>query len=423
MRSGTQQVSVLLRTGGGVLGAVLVMAACFGEGGEEGVPPDLVVVESVRAVWDDSSRWLLLDEPVTVVGDEHPLLEVVGGFTLADGRVVVGSAGLNEVAVFDIDGSLERILASEGDGPSEVRRLHGVYPCTADTLLVDDRTRFTVQTVDGRVIRTGVVPSNGPNPLLIQGVASDCRTLLVRALEPRGGPALGTSGPRHTTIAWWDSERDEGLDTVARVVEAELFHHRQFGGNVESRIPWGDQARWSARRNVVAVGQWSTPEIEVSTLRAEPARLLRWKQPLERVSLGSRIEFGQRREAALDRFPPLREVLPPLDEFPTIPESVPAFVDLLVDSEGFVWVRDYPAYVLGRPSLFDRGGILWDPNSVLGGLDRWRVFNPTGVLLGEVEVPSAYGLLSVSGELATIVAFSPDGTETVRVLPLARRSR
>jgi hypothetical protein len=139
------------------------------------------------------------------------------------------------------------------------------------------------------------------------------------------------------------------------------------------------------------------------------------------VSDADRALYAEKRERWVRVYPQVAEAFPPIDDYSEVPSEKPVLLSLLVDDGGNLWVRGYPASVAGRPDLYD----LSDPDAPLRENpapgeepERWRVFDPTGRLLGTVEVPADLAVRSVSRGHVLAVWRDEYDVETIRVYRL-----
>lgn len=125
---------------------------------EDGV--EVVVTERPR--WRASEAWRLSDAPALVIGErtEDPLhlfsdivtpraersfvpgLESVRGpYRLPNGSIAVGDRASGEIRIFDAAGRFLLAALGEGEGPTEIGRLHGLHHCAPGVLTAFDRGR------------------------------------------------------------------------------------------------------------------------------------------------------------------------------------------------------------------------------------------------------------------------------------------
>lgn len=179
----------------------------------------------------------------------------------------------------------------------------------------------------------------------------------------------------------------------------------------------GSRARASCGAIGSAASRALAPEVRVTDADGELLRTLTW-EPEEFLSREEALEAV--REAAdknPDRIP---ATLDDLETFELWLEEqgelgdVPVFSDLLVDEQGYVWVRLFDpardARALSAPLGYERMGP--------GG--EWRVFSPEGEDAGTIPVPEGLVLEHI-GDDAVVGSYRTDeGVQEVRIHSLER---
>jgi len=358
------------------------------------------IVESAAPLWDQQTSWTLDPTPVVEIDGRAEESRILFGTrrvrVLKTGRIVVASSQLDEVTFWDGDGDRPQGIGGRGEGPGEFSRVNDVYRCAADTLVVNDFTRISVFDSAGHFHRTvGVSPSNRRAFFRIEGVFPDCGSLLVQS-STYEMPRHGTVGGVEAGLFSLDLSRQTLVDPIIEFPAFWIFHKMIAGGSVPIRLPWAPEPKWAVANGQVYFGPADQPEIRVLSPDGTMRRIIRWDQPREPVGVREQSLYEALRERWLPEIPPLRDVLPPLGEYPNLPEERPFYLSLLVDDEGYIWVREYPEYIAGRPDLFGYGGPVWKGGPD-GQVDRWRVFDTGGRWLGIVSTPAEFSVLSIEG--------------------------
>jgi len=170
----------------------------------------VTIVTSRAPARDSAATWSVAPEPLlsigVVEGDErYMMFRVTSAARLSDGSLAVANSGTQEVRVYTADGSHQRTIGREGDGPGEFRAVSQLLPLSGDTLLVWDGATFRMIwfAPDGSLIRDATVDRGR----ITAGLRAPLFGLAVRLL-PDGGlrvvlnhlggaPGGGDSATRH----------------------------------------------------------------------------------------------------------------------------------------------------------------------------------------------------------------------------------
>jgi len=295
----------------------------------------------------------------------------------ADGRVVVADRGTQEVRVFDADGHYLTSVGGQGRGPGEFRDLRNVFRLGDDSLLATEAGgRAHVFHVDGhfgRQIRTDLAPGDGaarrypvmlgafdtgelvvtpylhlPPPPEFEGAFRD--TMYVSVFDPEGH-LLRQLGRFLGRARYWqkvDISLPYPAETFVRVAGNHLYVVDNARYEIQVRSPLGDLE--------MLIRKAHRPE----PVRAEDMRRYRDQQ---RARMRAAADAAASSESARERvLVVLEEVLDKVES----PGAFPAIRDILVDTEGCVWVREY----VRAPVATD-----------------WTVFGPDGVIVGRARLP------------------------------------
>lgn len=369
-------------------------------------------VRIVEVGWD---RMPVLDSvdagPAHVVGgrDGPPLAGVRDARLLPGGRVAVAHGPPPEVVVVDTAGGDPVTVAAAGEGPAELGSAASLH-------LEGDGARLGVY--DPRRRRYAVFDLDG-------GLVGE-RSL--RDVWPdRGGPAVSMWAPpaflpvEDTSTFYFgargDIPQDAGIDRarlpLLRVRGSRLDTVTRYPGDAFFRrgrelgpVLLGPTAEFAAAPGGIWIGDTSSPSVARWSAPGAPELVVRWRRALDRslteedVSelvgrLMERIPESQRRAAR--RYA----------ERPPVPDSLPAFGDLLVDERGVLWVGEHHGLDLARIRLLGD-----EPRS-------WALFAPDGTPRGRVVTPPRVDVLDVRS--GWIVGLHQDtiGVETVRLYRVA----
>ena len=361
----------------------------------------ITIVESSRAAWDSSEVWTVDTAPTVGIGAvaaEAPYLlnRVVGATRLPDGRVVVADGGSSQLRFFDSTGAFIEAVGREGQGPGEFQYLRGLERCGADSVFAFDLNwQMKVFTSAGKLGRELVVREPGSTTTPYRLACSPTGMLVI---------SLWGERTRVPTIGFYRSmSKVLVLDAEGREA-ADLGEHlasERIGTQTGSRPhPFGRQTSIAAGENMVYLGDGERFEIRRYSRDGKLERIQR--APSEDLSISPTI-LAEYRSAQLAQTPEERR--PALErsiaEMP-MPEGLPAFTQLRVDTEGNLWAQRFRAAADSEAS------------------HRWAVFSDDGSFLGHVGMPPAFEVLEIGDDYVLGVTKDAEGVERVRVHRLDR---
>jgi hypothetical protein len=325
------------------------------------------------------------------------LYQVVTPFLLQDGRLVVPSSGANAIKVFGPDGRYLKTLGRAGEGPGEFAWLMAAWP-----------RGDTIEAFDARLGRI--------TQFLPDGTIHDVTLNRVRAAQAAVPGAIPGGWILYGVVAVDRDGRDEveahlfGRDGSheGRIAQVHgMLRYRFEGGS--GPTPLSPQAFFAIHGGTLYVAESPTPRIRELRPTGEAEREITWKPdaaPEAGEVLAVVIDSAVSRAAPDQRAVVRRK----LEASPAPGLSV--LWGLMVDEEGFIWIRPYDPLV---------------DAAALGGLagagpgGRWRVLSPEGEDAGSVEIP--HGLVPTQITSDRIVGIHRDelGVESVRVYALTRR--
>jgi hypothetical protein len=337
---------------------------------------------------------------------EAQLFQVRSAVRLSDGRIVVVNAGSRELRFYGPDGTYLMAVGREGDGPGEFREPYDLFRLRGDTLLVYDlkQGRVSVFGPLGQFVRSYRLPF----PVLRQlvGAFPDGRLVAAHNYTYEVGPDARF---RRTPLVYVVYDRTGELtDTLARSVPPVSYRQRHRNVEVALPLPFGRSPVAAVGRHRFYVGYSDVYEIKVyddiGTLikvvrrRREPILVTRehieaYRRATVGVGDGDSPVWDRIREAR-------RHVMQDMLESVDLPETMPAFADLRVDEDNYIWVEEY-----APPG---------EPRSV------WSVFSPGGSFLGQVEMPAQIEVQQIGGGFVVGLYWGELGLEHVAVYRLDR---
>lgn len=302
----------------------------------------IVVVENAAPRWDDPAWTVELPPEVKIVTPEQSaapqLFRVVGARRLADGRVVVANSGTGELLFFDPSGSFIQAAGGLGEGPGEFRRLDVLLRLSGDSLLVFDRalSRFSIFDRDGSFVRSFVGGQRGVRPLAAIGPGR-----LLAATAERVSAAELESGIRQGSekLVVIDLEGNE-LWAVAQVLSSEAFIKTDGASIQIVPLPFARRGRFAAASEQIYYGWNDRPEIRTYKVQGDLERLIRLGEVDRAVTPEDVQLWIEQTLAAMGDPAEVRRVESSYGEA-DLHESVPAFDEMVVDADGYLWVQRF----------------------------------------------------------------------------------
>ncbi len=367
------------------------------------------IVENARPPDGSKLGWRVDSVPLLSIGalegqDPYLLHQVRDATQLSDGRIVVANRGSQEVRVFDGAGVHLATWGRRGEGPGEFNSLVAVADWQGDSLIAwySQRERLSVFDLDGNFGRTMIPgdPADGrdtPEEVLADG------TILVSRFSP-GGTGLGDGLARPERLH--DIVDAEGGLIASLGASPGSESYISTSGNMATimTIPFARAARtgvWAGRFVVAANDDYQirafgpTGALDL-IVRRDHALIA--PAPAHLDAYIERQVAARPPEERVERRRALREQLA---EVP-MPETLPAFDEIMADALGHLWVQEYD----------------------LPGEDRanplWTVFDPEGRVLGFVETPSGLRIYEIGEDYILGRATDDLGVEYVQVWSLDR---
>lgn len=344
-------------------------------------------------LWADGERWLLASQPRLEIGSAGgelgaTLFRVTGAVRLSDGRIVVANGGTSELLFFSSGGVLKTRAGGAGGGPGQFAPLLGfanimLGRTAGDSVLAYDWAGHKIVAFSpaGGFVRS--VPLHEGDGGAIYGATGvgwlEDGSLVARNMsfgdDPRSqpGPEGRAIRPRATLRRF----APDGLlvDTIGVFPGDESFTafrstlDKNGTGRMEASVapvPFGRTFRAAVGADMVALGVTDRREVQVYGPGGALRRLVRGPGTPQPV-------VATDRNAWIKTYGGAEPVAP-------FPATMPAFEDLVLDSEGCLWVE---AYV---------------PPGALPGPSNWSVYDPQGRFLGVVAMPERLHPLEIGAE-------------------------
>jgi len=333
---------------------------------------------------------------------DYEFYRLFDAIRLSDGRIAVVNQGTDEVRFYDGQGRYLSSIGREGDGPGEFRNVRRVWELPGDSLLVWDRRqqRFSLFTLSGEFVRSFHVSPFLMNPPDILSALDDGTILAAYRQVVEWDAGFVPQLIYHLRFAW----TGELVDTIG-VYETGRVGRLGRPEEAFAGSPLFEPATHSAAsRSSFVVGRGLEREIEVRRTDGRLARLVRWTGESRDVT-GADVDAL--REAALSRLTgdPRMDRLRRLsvEEVP-VNDRFPALGDLRLDTEGNIWVEEYP-----RPGV--------------EGADRWIVFDSAGNFRCTADTPNGLLIYEIGDDYILGEEQDAANVEYVRMYALARPPR
>lgn len=364
---------------------------------------------SWHLVMDDTVRIGRADGPDEPHDSPYLFGRPVGVARLASGSVAVADAFSTQVRLFNANGSFQQSIGRRGQGPGEFTTITGVHAIRGDSLVVVEHHRWSVFDEAGAHVRSGQLPAEGIVFPDIVAVFED-GTLLAdhRRRYAEAPPLLGGNEMRGTTdYSRFGSDGSfiSSFGTFPQpIILMVVTEAPPVVGAAASAISL--QPLPSAFRPTVEGTRLFWPaagysEVQVFDSEDDARMILRFSgtppggEPRATACPGSlRFPEDMSREV-MARFCEIRREL-----------GEPTFSALVVDDLGNLWLREPRS----------------DPDAP-DQRRRWYVFDPDGMVVAAVSLPSAWGVGPLRIGRDHLLARERDdfGVETFVLVPLAKR--
>lgn len=390
---------------------------CSRESGAEepSLPPPPVVrdsagvtiVENAEPQWAPGSEWKV-GRVVTSIGKvqgepAHELYQVLDATRQSDGTVAVGNSSNGEIRFFDREGAFLRKVGSVGGGPGEFQTtgLRTVRRVAGDTLFTWDLLgrRASVFGPEGAFVRSFSL--DGPaQQHFFSGIFAD-RSLLMYVYEhaPQEPGVPIEEGVSRTPMTLHRYGTDHSLAGSIRDIPGSERFRGRWGpyGSISTEPPFGRVTSVCAGGNRMYVSTGDADEISVYNKSGGLEMLIRRTPELtpitpEIISRDRERRIAEER-AELEEARVEPRVIRMIEDLP-YPNVSPPYGETVVDSEMNLWAQEFRAFD-DQPA-------------------DWSVFDPDGVWLGRVTLPSGLEVYEIGSDY--ILGRSMDEMDVERIL-------
>lgn len=338
--------------------------------------------ERAVAAWTvGKSPDLLIDESQ----GREPLYQVRGGRQFADGACVIAIQGSHELRFYSREGVLERSAGRDGSGPNEFRSFDFLQ-LIADSVWVYDRLNQRVSVVDraGEFVRLLPVVALSKDALTFGvGVFGDRSILLQRGEPGTIGAGLRRSYRRHLVLG-----PDGSIAELGRFFRGESYWQAVGDDIVDAGRPFGREGLTAVRGSEWFYSGGEEYRVEQYDVTGRLRAVYSYPAEPRSVTQGDLEEYLEEFRAAVGR-PTLREQL--LRKAP-LPERMPAYAGLVIDSEGNVWAAPH---VGAKPR------------------SCWHVYQRQPPLFAKACLPDRFTVLDIAG--ASVLGVLRDENDVERI--------
>ena len=393
--------------------SALVAGGCGGAAKDFATRSDssgVAVVTSHAPKWGETARWIVDAEPILRLGVANgdaprEFSRIRGVGRLANGTIVVGDGASQEIRYFDSKGTPVLSVGGAGNGPGKFGLLWKVQTQGDSVVAWDGRNRrVTVFDSWGLVLHESHIELPFMGGLEWIGVFPDGNFLLTQSASLNAEEPEGLH--RRSQPVMLLAPGSSTLDTVTTLpsIEFDVVWSTANEARSAFEVPF-------ARTSTAAVGikffyAASNDRFEIRKYdrNGQLSGVIRY--PGAERAIDSR-EVSELEAAVLrdiDPSPSRRLGIERLFREVPRPSARPAFGDLLVDNEGYLWVAEWqsgftPAY--RAPA-------------------SWWVFDLDGNLLGAVDMPTGFRPKQIGAGFVLGVAQDELGVERVEMYGLHR---
>jgi len=350
--------------------------------------------------------WVIDQRPAVILGrsesDTADMFAAVAGATrLPDGRIIVGDRAAFALRLFTADGKSLRNFGRKGSGPGEIEYLLSLLRC-GDSLLTRDVAsghRVSVFSLDGRYVRSFRFgsPQGGSSPY--RSVCNGNREFAHYGWENMKDVKSGVYRQR---VPFWLSGPDSSVRSVFGSFSGSERHAHVVDGQLRGSrpLPLGKEPVIAIGRDRVYIGTADQYEILVFDFSGKQAATIK-KPNVSLVTTKDDIEYAKEKEIGGGGERVRASVERGYAEM-TLPKTIPAYASLVVDSDDYLWVQDYPR--------------------AKGATVRWSVFDRAGNAVTEVGLPTHLEVYEVGRDYVLGRYLDPDEqVPEVRLYRLSRR--
>ena len=367
-----------------------VVTACHRTGSEPTAmqrdSAGIQIIDNASPVWT-APAWQVDSTPGLDLGgrgaaEPFQFEQLVDGAIEANGNIIAADRGRAQVLVYDEDGSFRMAIGRKGDGPGEFRGLIAVA-ATGDSIIAFDwrSARLSIfnagtgQLLDAVQLKA---PGDNRHPIYTYKMAGLADSTVV--LAPWSFMPHHSGGNR----VYWDSTAALLYGLNGRLIRrgAPYMGAEMYDGPRGATLrPFGAFFSVAVAKGYIYVGDGRNYDICVYRATGQLERIIRrhWTpRPVTDQDRSAEVEGYVRRAGFPSVDDPRATQLRRMLENAPFPRNMPAFLGLIVDDSGDVWVRRYEPIGTRIPA-------------------KWDVFDNRGYWLGTVQLPRNLHIYQIAG--------------------------
>jgi len=367
----------------------------------------IAVASNTDAAWMAGQGWVIAADPDVEIGvvdgdSAYQFFGVSGAVRLSDARIAVSDQSTNRIRYYSPDGRFLHAAGGSGRGPGEFVALRQLRTVRGDTLLAWDHARARVTILDPAGAIAGIIQLTGTgyDPLGLIFRLSDGRFMAGGSWSTaQVANDAGTGLYRPGTAIFLFDPGGQLADTVTVLTGADMAVMDVDGRRIIGIPLFAHEPSTAVHNDEIYTGSGDTLEVRVFEPAGNLVRILRGPSPDLAYSANElRLQqaaqmgagHGSRDPAYWER---LFAAMP-------LPERKPAFVRMIVDRAGNIWLEPFTGFVRERRP--------------------WTVFRADGRLLGDVRMPDGLRVLEIGDDYVLGVWRNEVDVEFVRLHAIER---
>lgn len=350
------------------------------------------LVVSGVALWDNAPGWTVDSVPFLSIGaedgaDPYLLSSVAGALRRDDGSIVIADGAAGELRVFDSAGKFVMTKGRKGPGPAEFGWISRIARCGADEIWINTRSRVSAWSVQLDYRRELKVADMVMWPLIcFGGTGLVVKRDIGSDMDQHAANIITVDSLHLMTVDSLGSSRRDLMDIP---LQNRIILKTDQGG-IGAIHPFGTSTLLGQRDTSLIIG--FAKHLEVNSYTRDGRLIGIARGPTQHLELTSDI-LGRYADANLKGMDgQIRDLLAGVGN--PMPEDIPAYVELVVDREGNIWVKRFQ--IPGYPDT------------------RWGVFRRDGRFLGHLELPAGITVNEIGSDYLLGTVRDSDGVQQVQ---------